>query len=61
MMCSDLPMPNIDFEQIRRQVQLGDYEISLHALERMRKRDITIDELEGAIIHGEIVERDPQA
>ena len=54
-------MPSVDFEQIRNEVKSGNYEISLHAFERMRKRGITIDDLEEVILHGEIIERDVQA
>ena len=54
-------MPTVDFEQIRRQIQAGDYEISFHAFERMRKRGITIDDLEEAMLSGEMIERDPHA
>ncbi len=54
-------MTKVDFDVIRTQVQAGDYEISVHAFERMRRRGITLDDLENAIIHGDIIERDPQA
>jgi len=54
-------MAQVDFEVIRTQVQAGDYEISVHAFERMRQRSITMADLENAIIHGDIIERDPQA
>lgn len=54
-------MSNVDFEQIRKAVEAGDYEISLHAFDRMRKRGITIADLEAVILDGEIIERDVQA
>lgn len=54
-------MAKVDFEVIRAKVQTGDYEISVHATERMRRRGITLDDLENAIINGDIIERDPQA
>ncbi len=54
-------MPNVNFEIIREKVQAGEYEISVHAMERMRRRGITLDDLENAIINGEIVERDTSA
>ena len=54
-------MAKIDFEAIRTQVQSGNYEISVHAFERMRQRSIAIDDLENAIIHGDIIDQDLQA
>ena len=53
-------MTKIDFELIRKKVREGDYEISVHATEQMRRRGITLDDVENAIINGEIIERDPQ-
>lgn len=54
-------MTRVNFEAIRTNVQAGEYEISLHAFERMRKRGITLDDMENAIVYGEIIERDDQA
>jgi len=54
-------MRKIDFEYIRYQVQIGNYEISIHAFERMRRRGITLDDMENAIINGDIIERDSGA
>jgi len=54
-------MKKVDFETIRAKVKAGDYEISLHASERMRQRGLTFDDLEQVIIYGEIIERDYQA
>jgi hypothetical protein len=54
-------MAKIDFEIIREKVQAGEYEISVHAFQRMRQYGITLDDLENAIINGEIIERDLQA
>ena len=54
-------MPTVDFEIIREKVKSGDYEISVHALQRLRSRQLTIADLEHAIIYGEIIERDPNA
>ncbi len=54
-------MPKVDFEQVRKAVRAGDYELSLHAFQRMRSRGITIDDLEAVILDGEIIERDPEA
>ncbi len=54
-------MVKVDFEIIREKVKTGDYEISVHAFERMRKRRITLDDLESAIINGDIIEQDVQA
>ena len=54
-------MVKVDFEIIREKVQADEYEISVHAFQRMRRRGITLDDLENAIINGDIIERDPQA
>ena len=54
-------MAKVNFEIIRTKVKAGDYEISIHAFEQMRHRGITIDDLESAIAHGDIIERDYQA
>jgi hypothetical protein len=54
-------MAKVDFELIRTKVQAGDYEISVHAFERMRQRRISLDDLENVIINGDIIERDSRA
>jgi len=54
-------MAKTNFELIRAKVRAGDYEISVHASEQMRRRGITLDDLENAIIHGEIIEQDSSA
>ncbi len=54
-------MAKVDFEKIRAKVQAGEYEINLHAFDRMRRRGITLEDVENAVIHGEIIERDAQA
>ena len=54
-------MAKVNFEIIRAKVQAGEYEISVHAFERMHQRGIILDDLENAIINGDIIERDPQA
>jgi hypothetical protein len=54
-------MAKIDFEEIRVKVKAGDYEISIHAFEQMRKRGIALDDLENAIVNGDIIERDRHA
>ena len=54
-------MTKVDFEIVRIKVEAGDYEISIHAFERMRQREITLDDLENAIIYGDIVEQNAQA
>ena len=50
-----------DFEIIREKIKSGDYEISVHATKRLRTRQLTIADIEHTIIHGEIIERDPDA
>lgn len=54
-------MPKVDFEEIRAKVQRGDYEISVHAFERMRQRGISLEDVENVIMDGEIIERDVDA
>jgi hypothetical protein len=54
-------MPKVDFEEIRSKVQSGDYEISVHAFERMRQRGISLEDVENVIIDGEIIERNVDA
>lgn len=54
-------MSKFDFEDIRIKVQAGDYEISLHAFQRMRQRGISLADVENAIVSGEIIERDQNA
>jgi hypothetical protein len=54
-------MSKIDFEIIRKKVKLGDYYISVHATRRLRSRQLTIADLENAIVNGEIIERDEGA
>ena len=54
-------MAEIDFEIIRKKVKEGDYEISVHATKRLRERQLTIADIENAIIKGEIIERDLKA
>jgi hypothetical protein len=54
-------MPKVDFEEIRTKVQHGDYEISVHAFERMRQRGISLEDVESVIIDGTIIERDSDA
>lgn len=44
-------MAKVNFEVIRAKVRTGDYEISVHAFERMRQRGITLDDLENAIVN----------
>lgn len=51
----------IDFDRVREKVISGDYIISVHATHRLRHRQLTIADLEHAIIFGEIIERDTTA
>jgi len=50
-----------DFERIREKVKSGDYQISVHATKRLRSRQLTVADLEHAVVYGEIIERDPDA
>jgi hypothetical protein len=51
----------VNFEVIREKVKAGEYEISVHAFERIRQRGISLDDLEHAIVNGDIIEQDPHA
>lgn len=42
-------MLKMNFEEIRIKVQRGDYEISVHAFERMRQRGISLADVENVI------------
>ena len=54
-------MQKVDFDQIREKIKSGDYQISVHATKRLRSRQMTIADLEHAVLYGEIIERDPKA
>lgn len=54
-------MRRFDFEQIREKIKSGDYQVSVHATKRLRSRQLTVADLEHAVIYGEIIERDPDA
>lgn len=54
-------MEKTDFEQIRQKVQAGDYQISVHAAKRLRSRHLRVADIENAILHGTIIERDLNA
>jgi hypothetical protein len=46
----------MDLEQIKQSILDDNYEISLHAIERALEREIWKEDIEYAIIHGEIIE-----
>ena len=54
-------MAKIDFDDIRIHIQAGNYEISVHAFERMRRRGISLSDVENAIINGDLIEKDSDA
>ena len=54
-------MPKADFDSIREKVKAKDYKISEHAFKRLKSRQLKIPDLENAIVHGEIVDREPNA
>ena len=43
-------------ENIRKQVEVGDYRITIHALERCVERSISPEEIEDVILSGEVIE-----
>ncbi|PKP56005.1 MAG: hypothetical protein CVT88_00135 [Candidatus Altiarchaeales archaeon HGW-Altiarchaeales-1] len=46
----------MDINDIKEKIQINDYEISLHALEKSFERKIWKDDIEHAIMNGEIIE-----
>ncbi len=50
-----------DFELIREKVRQGDYYLSVHATRQIRRRQLSIGDVEHAVIYGEIIMRDPDA
>jgi hypothetical protein len=46
----------MDIKQIKQSITADNYEMSQHALERALERDIWKEDIEHAIIHGEIIE-----
>jgi len=47
-------------EEIRVKIKIGEYRFSDHAVKRMIKRSIDRDEIENAILFGEIIEEYPE-
>ncbi len=47
----------MNLEQIKQSIIDDNYEISLHAIERALEREIWKEDIEYAIIHGEIIEK----
>jgi hypothetical protein len=47
-------------EEIRAKINVGEYRFSDHAVKRMIKRSIDRDEIENAILFGEIIEEYPE-
>jgi len=46
----------MDLKKIQESIKTDNYEMSQHALERALERDIWKEDIENAIIHGEIIE-----
>ena len=46
----------MEIKQIKDCIKIDNYEMSQHALERALERDIWKEDIEHAIIHGEIIE-----
>lgn len=46
-------------EKIKREIKFGEYEISLHAEEERYSEDISLDDIESAILNGDILENYP--
>ncbi len=54
-------MVAINFEIIREKVRQGDYYVSVHASKQIRRRQLSIADIEHVIIFGEIIFHDPNA
>lgn len=50
----------MDIQGIKKLVWEGHYRLTLHALQRMDQRGITLEELKEVIYHGEVIERYPE-
>lgn len=50
----------MDIQAIQQLVREGYYRLTLHALQRMDQRGITLEELKEVIYHGEVIEEYPQ-
>ena len=46
----------MDIEDIKEKINSNDYEISLHALQKSFERNIWKDDIEHAVVNGEIIE-----
>ncbi|MGQ9630687.1 MAG: DUF4258 domain-containing protein [bacterium] len=51
----------LDLERMRTVVKTGSYEISRHARRKMKRLRLTEEDVENAILTGEIIERRPNA
>jgi hypothetical protein len=49
----------MEIEKIRKKIRQNDYEISFHAEKERYAEDISIDDIETAILNGEILENYP--
>ena len=47
----------MDLEEIKAKIKRGDYDLSQHAHQERQAEEITTEEIEGAILTGEIIER----
>ena len=54
-------MRRVDFESIRIHIRNGDYEVSVHAFQKMRQHGKNLGDVENAILYGDIIERDDKA
>lgn len=54
-------MSTVNFEIIREKVRQGDYFLSVHASKQIRRRQLSIADIESVILYGEIIFRDSNA
>ncbi|MFH0814029.1 MAG: DUF4258 domain-containing protein [Pseudomonadota bacterium] len=46
----------MEIEDVRKNIRIGNYRLTIHAFERCVERDISPDEVEYVILNGEIIE-----
>lgn len=51
-----IPLISMNIDEIQNSIRTDDYEIQLHAYERMRQRDVSVSDLEKLVLNGEIIE-----
>ena len=50
----------MEIENIRKNIKIGNYRLTVHAFERCVERDISAEEVKYVILYGEIIEEYPR-